>query len=72
MPDIPHLPLAALLVFLLGCALILAGRRHARALTALLAGAAAVLFLVGVELAFDHLGVPSGDAEAGRLFWPKK
>lgn len=72
MPGPAHLPLAALSIFLLGCALILAGRRHARAVTALLAGAAAMLCLVGVELAFDHLGVPSGDAEAGRLFWPKR
>ena len=66
------MPLAALLTFLLGCALILAGRSHARAVTALLVGGVAMLFLIGLELAFDRLGVPSGDAEAGRLFWPKK
>lgn len=72
MPDPLHAALAACLAFLLGCALILAGRGHARAVTALLAGLAAMLFLIGVELVFDRLGVPSGDAEAGRLFFPKK
>lgn len=60
-----------LIVFVLGCLLIYAGRAHARATTVLLSATAVMLSLTVGGLLFDRLGVPSGSAEAGDLFWPQ-
>ena len=60
-----------LIAFVLGCLLIHAGRAHAQATTLLLSATALMLSLTVGGLLFDKLGVPSGSAEAGDLFWPQ-
>lgn len=60
-----------LIVFVLGCLLIHAGRAHARATTILLSATALMLSLTVGGALCDRLGVPSGSAEAGDLFWPE-
>lgn len=66
MPDL----MPILIVFVLGCLLIHAGRAHARATTLLLSATALMLSLTVGGLVFDRLGIPSGSAEAGDLYWP--
>jgi hypothetical protein len=63
-------PAAALVAFVLGCLLIHAARAHARATTVLLAATALVLCATVGGVLCDRLGLPSGSAEAGVLFWP--
>ena len=60
-----------LIVFVLGCLLIHAGRSYARATTILLSATALMLSLTVGGLLVDRLGLPSGSAEAGDLFWPE-
>lgn len=59
-----------LIVFVLGCLLIHAGRAYAHATTLLLSATALMLSLTVGGALCDRLGVPSGSAEAGDLFWP--
>ena len=66
MPDL----MPVLIVFVLGCLLIHAGRAHARATTLLLSATALMLSLTVGGLVFDRLGIHSGSAEAGDLYWP--
>ena len=66
MRDLTPLPI----VFVLGCLLIHAGRAYARATTLLLSATALMLSLTVCGALCDRLGVPSGSAEAGDLFWP--
>lgn len=59
-----------LIVFVLGCLLIHAGRAYARATTLFLSATALMLSLTVGGALCDRLGLPSGSAEAGDLFWP--
>jgi len=68
MPDL----LPALTIFAFGCLLIHAGRAYARATTLLLSATALMLSLTLGSLLCQRLGLPSGSAEAGLLYWPSE
>ncbi|MDP4004571.1 hypothetical protein [Methylobacterium sp. NEAU K] len=62
--------LPAFTIFALGCLLIHIGRAYARATTVLLSATALMLSLTLGSLLCHRLGLPSGSAEAGALYWP--
>ena len=61
----------AAIAFVLGCLLIHAARAHARLTTVLLSATALMLCATVGGVLCERLGLPSGSAEAGTLFWPQ-